>query len=533
MQKIILLVAFVAFVAAQYNPQQVTVTSLTNGVATVGTLLPTATSNNVYHVNVYSIFVPMNATSYNVTLTNSDTTSCSYVTYESKSDGAPCSSYDYDSDYFYCSNAYISYSNINNYNYPGQSSSSLYEYKVGDYLYLAVGKYYSSDYDETCTYSLTVTMNGYCPNGQISIASDFSSSSSTQCASYTPVTSTGSQSFNLSSAGATNFFSLYVANVALETGMITVNANFTTGSIDITGRQYSPYYSSYYDCRTTSGSSQSNGYYTYSLVCYVPRSGLFVFAVEEDSQFNGTITFTFANCPAGMGGFNCSYPNTPFNLTALATAPMVVNVPYVSNTLSYAMSIFYIDISPSFVGNDMIFQFTSTGSGYICVRPNGYPEENYYEDSDEVQSISSGSIIYWGLTQFDYVQRQTRYYFAVLCSDSTNRACNITIGFNSSSTQTSASSGGSTTGITTGVTPVTTGITTGTTTGVTTGITTRGITTATTTSVASTTNGVTTRGATTAGATTSTPAQVTTAAEKSGLEIIVPSIVLLLVALLI
>jgi len=237
-----------------------------------------------------------------------------------------------------------------------------------------------------------------------------------------------------------------------------------------------------------------------------------------------------------MGGYRCAYPEAAFNATALMAMNQIINIPYNSTgQLNYYQNIFYVDIPANYSGNDMLFTFYSPSSCYLLVRPNGYPEYSSpygYEDSSEYQSFSGSDTAVWGLTQFDFV-RQSRYYFALLCIDSTDGACNITISMNSTSPSTSSSSGmsttassgssGSTTGITTAV-----GITTGTTTaGITTGTTTAGVTTGVTT-------GITTRGAGTTGITTglTTGSQVTTAAEKSGLEVIIPSIALLLIAML-
>jgi hypothetical protein len=275
--------------------------------------------------------------------------------------------------------------------------------------------------------------------------------------------------------------------------------NLTDSDVELRGNQYTAYGdSSSSKCSTTSGTTVGN-FFIYNLVCYTPRAGRFVFSVEEDTAFNGTITFSFQNCPAGMGGYNCSFPEAPFNLTTLAAAPLTVTVPTgTTGWLSYPQNIYYVDIPANFPGTDLFFFFTSTQSAYLQVRINGYPEyySPYgYEDSSEGQSIGTGRTT-WALTNFDY-QFPGRYYFAVLCTAST--ACSVEISLNGTQTSGSSSSASSTTGAAMSTTASTTGSTTG--------------------RVSSTT------GSTTA---TGTPVAVTTA----GVEYLVPSLVLLLVSLL-
>jgi hypothetical protein len=314
--------------------------------------------------------------------------------------------------------------------------------------------------------------------------------------------------------------------------MITITAKTNSSSTYFFGRSFSAAQStSGYgaQCSDTSGSDcDTNGVCNYTLNCYVPRQGKFVVTAQDDTYISGSISYTFTNCPAGMGGYRCAYPEAAFNVTALMSMNQVVNIPYnATGQLNYYQNIFYVDVPANYVGNDLIFTFSSPSSSYLLVRPNGYPEYNSpygYEDSSEYQSFSGTDTAVWGLTQFDFV-RQSRYYFALLCVDSTDGACNITISLNSSSPS-SSSSGVSTTG----ATPITTGTTTA---GVTTGTTTAGVTTGTTTAGVTTgsTTGITTRSGVTTGLTTAAPS-VTTAALKSGFEVIVPSIALLLIAML-
>jgi hypothetical protein len=519
---ILLLVTLAVAAYAQYYPQgSVTPTLLTAGVTTSGTLPPN--DNLPYYVVPYAVWIPANASYVNVSVTNTDSNSCTYVSYYFRTDGAACSYSAIDDDYFYCGNSYYDYAfSTDTVEFLPGYRNNLVEFKTGDYFYISIGLY--SNYDVACTYNVLVNVDMNCPANTISASAALSSSAtSAVCVPYTTVPNTGSTTYNITGGGSTDAFSVYITDVLLDTGMITVTANLTDSSVDIYGNQYSPYGDTgYYKCYESSGSSQGNGYYTYVVNCYTPRTGRFVWTVQETDSFNGTITFAFTQCSGGMGGYNCSFPQQAFNVTALST-PMMVTVPYGSSGwLSYYMKIFYVDVGANFTSPDLIFYFCSAQSSYLQVRIGGYPEYySYYgyEDTDEGQSIGScSSPAIWGLTQFDYVY-PARYYFAILCTSSSAGECNVTISLNSTG-------GGSTsTGLSTTGTPAQT---------TTAGVSTTAM--ASTTSIASTTSvASTTRAATTAvRMTTAAPPVATTGAVATGgVEYLIPSFVLLLVSLLI
>jgi len=294
--------------------------------------------------------------------------------------------------------------------------------------------------------------------------------------------------------------------------------NITDEEASIYGNQYSAVgYSDSAKCSLSGGTGESN-YFLYSLTCYTPREGLFVIAVQDSNAFNGTISFTVNACPTGLGGYNCLFPETA--LPVNATGAISLYLPYNNTFTYYNQLIYYIDIPANYSAADFVATFycVQTDSAQLVARINGYPLTTV--DGQEFDSIyisTEGSN--FGLSQFDYLF-PGRYYFSLFCTDSDG--CNITMSFNQTSS-TSASSGVSTT--------ASSGVSTTGSSGVST--TASSSTTSRTTAAGITTSIVTTRGVTTGAITTGGVAPaVTTAAEKSGFEIILPSFVLLLIALI-
>jgi len=549
MKSLILLVALVAAVAyGAYTPQAVNLIQLTDRV-TVSGITP-YTSSNSHLVNAYSIYIPVNASSYVVTVTNTNDSACGEITYWIRSGGAACDENNYPNYNFYCGNVPYSYaySSDNTTVIPG-FRSELAEFKAGDYAYVAVG---GDGYSHICMYDLTVTINYDCPAGQFSVSQGLDSTTTTQCvAAPTVVSPTGSTTLNVSSGAIASgtFIGIYSINMPLEMAVMTVTMNITYDEVDMYGNQYSAtgYSSSSYYCSDTSGSSGVTGYYTYSMDCYVPRSGQFYVSLQSDEVFNGTISFSFRQCPSGFGGYNCSFPEMPINFTALLAAPMNVFIPYYGDYEGYYQFIYYFDVPANYSSNDLLLFLSTNSSASLGTRLNGYPEYSLrgYEDSYQQYSFSSGSGIYFGLSQFELLYAG-RYYFSLQCTSS-SAGCNITMSAASSNPTSSTTGMVSTTGSTTAVssttgstTALTTASTTGSTTALTTASTTGSTTGSTTALTTGSTTGSTTRSSTTgsttalttrAALTTATPS-ITTSSEKSGFEYIIPSFVLLLAALL-
>jgi len=517
---LIIFAAFIAFVAAN---QAISVIPLTSGQVYTGNL----PANNIdYFVQVFSFYVWPNTTYYNFTVVNLNDTfdsDCEYVEGLYRNDGAPCYE-SYPTENWYCSNVYGDISTVSQAFFPGYRYSGS-EFKTGTTVYFGVARYYSEN--AACPYTITVDQVAGCPAGQLPTTSELDDFSYTSvCSPATTVASSGTSNFNISGPAVTDAFSLYSIQVPLRTGSISITMNITDEEASIYGNQYSAVgYSDSAKCSTSSGEGEGP-YFLYTLTCYTPREGLFVIAVQDSNAFNGTISFTVNACPTGLGGYNCLFPETALNISS--SAAMSVYFPYNNTFTYYNQLIYYVDIPANYTGPDVIATFYSPqdDSAELGIRVNGYPMT--INDGQEIDTISiNNEGTQFGLSQFDFVFAG-RYYFTLFCVDSDG--CNVTMSFNQSSISTTSSSSGPvmTTG-SSGASGSTTGITTGSTTGSTTSRTTAAP--VTTSSV--TTSAITTRGATTAVVTTGgvTPA-VTTAAEKSGFEVIIPSVVLLLIALI-
>jgi len=324
-------------------------------------------------------------------------------------------------------------------------------------------------------------------------------------------TATSGAVYNISNTVGTGFEALYKLDIPQGTGHVFIQMNSTSSGGYIYGKNYADGTYSGYNCYTSSETSVGN-IYVYELFCFTPRAGDFYVTIQDDNMFSAVVQYTVLTCPAGMGGFNCTFPAVALNLTSL---PLTVTVPYSSDGvqyLTYGWSYFYIDI-PGNITNmgELQISASSTQSGYLNYRRNGFPEDSStygYEDSFEYDSYPSS----YSINQFEW-QVAGRIYFGLECT--TTPSCAVTIGANSSIT--TGSSGVSTTGSGTGVS------TTGTATGVST--------TASTTAQASTT-GSTTRAATTQALTTSRGVTTSAQEHSSPASTLIPSVLVGLVAYL-
>jgi len=478
------------FMLAVYAIAQQTnfaVTTLTSGSQVIGTLLPTS-SANAYNIDLYSIFVPENTSSLNIKFSNTNTATCTYVHLFGRTGGLPCSYHDYStSDGYICASTYdpqngVGSSPVNDFSYPGDDDD-LYAFAVDQSQYFGVGRYYSSENAETCSYTIQVVANATCGVGQVVI---YSSSSGQYCVSYVVA--------SIGMAMSINETTVYKINVAEGTGMIMMVVNSTSSSGNFYGANYAAYVSSGDSvCNNPGGSSQGN-YYIYTIYCYTPRTGSFFLSVV-DTDFNGTVTITTTVCAAGFGGFNCTYPATELNLTALATG-FTIFLPYVSDVVGYYTAYYYIDVNAT-MSNTIIVTGTSiVGSGYGYIRRSGYPtysSSSGYEDSSEYDSYPSS----FPITSFEYAVAG-RIYLGFDCTSSTG--CNITVAQFVPPVVTTGSSASVTTGIqvttgaavTTGMNPTTAAVTSA-----------RGLTTMGLTTMSPTTGAFTSRAVTSAAITSS------------------------------
>jgi len=455
MNKVVCLIAFLAVAFAQVNPQTgpLSVTPITPGVLVTGALEPSAQAD-AYHVDLYSFFVPENVSSVNITFTNTDTTSCSYINLFLSTYGIPCSDDEYSSDY-QCANAWdigggiSSYTNI----LTPYDDNYLFQYDVNQYWYVAIGRYSSYDYTDTCSYNFYLNFNSTCAPGSVGVAPD---SSNVVCEPYTTVNTSLTYTIQNGNPAGTNDFTVFKVNVPTTTvGHIYVRVNSTSSDLDLYGRQYAgaSYYTDY-DCYEYSYTTVG-AFYIYDMFCYTPRMGDFFITIDtNDVNWNGTATFDVLNCGVGTAGANCSFPLYPFN-TSLLVAPTTLTIPYSGSgsSVSYGSLYFYWDIPANYSAGDLILYASSSQSGYLVVRRNGFPTTDsqsgyeYYSEYDSYNAVLA-------MNQWDY-QVGGRYYFLLNCY--TTPSCDVTVSLNSTST--SGGSSGNTGMVTTGT--VVNGMTTG------------------------------------------------------------------------
>jgi hypothetical protein len=498
MQRIAVFLSLLAFAFAQVGPQGYSVYQLQNGVAYTGALPIQTSSDYGYNVDLYSFFVPENTSGVNVTITNNNSGTCSYLyLFIRSTSGLPCNYYAYDYNEYLCTNSYRFES------YIGSSEtdvlisgddSDLFEFNVNSNWYFGVSRYYQSDYDELCGYTIQVGVNSSCTPGSVGFAQDLSSSYATQCSTPYTVVNTSSV---VTLAANTNQYNVYKINVPTSSvGYILFTLNSTVTSSYIYGKSYGApsQYSSSYNCYTGSYTTV-NGFYIYNLYCYTPRKGDFFFILEDSATYSASIKFSMLQCAPGMGGYNCTFPAIPFNTSLAGQTFFIAPQP---NVLSYPFVYMYLDIPANYTGAILSLTASSAESAYFYLRKEGFPEYSStygYEGSYGRQSTPGT----FTLSQFEYAVAG-RYYFALDCEST--YGCNITFSANITTTGITSNSGVSTSTSNTGVSTSTsnTGATT-------------------TTTTLGTTGAVVTGGSSTANEVSSSPA-----------EIIVPSVAIVAAA---
>jgi hypothetical protein len=426
MQRIVCFLALVAICFSQTNPQigPFTAVQLVNGVPYPSVILPSTQEDN-YDLQFYQFYVPANASSVNINLVNlNDTANPVFYIYV-RSNGLPCSTDQYNSD-FVCYNSASSSAFNNNYDvplYPGVSVSSQYEYTLGGYIYIAIGRYYGSYYQNAASYILTATLNVTC-NG-INYYQALSTSNDQICGTFQTVT-TSPQTFNATFVNSGPSYSIFKNTLPNNVGNIFIVMNSTSNNAVIYGNQFSPPSTSQYNCYTGSSTQDMYGFYIYNVYCYTPRAGDFWVAIYDSDAGNSSYTVTFNTqvCSEAMmqGGFNCTYVSQPLNTSSTVSVYMVDTPASLTNVFSY----FYYDIPANFSGNQLQVSATAIGSSaYIYYRKGGYSEDSStygYDSSNEYSSLSSSSATSFTLGNFDYFV-PGRYYFGIECYGT----CNITL----------------------------------------------------------------------------------------------------------
>lgn len=506
MQKLIILTIFFVALCSAQQAYPGSITQLTPGSSTIGVLTPQLTSSSAaYNLNFYSIWVPENATMVNYTLTNTNNADCSWLQTFIKTGSVPCSQNQYSPNGQYpCADAYqddnAGSSPKNQMFTPGDAVEGV-QFDVGTWWYIGVGRWSISDYSDSCTYSLKVDIPTTCASGSVALEVG----SDVVCSPYTAV-STYPATMNVMGGGVDSIPLTYKLMVPTSAASVIVSIWSPTTIDGIYAKSYSTPSSDTYDCYTTS-SSGTTGNYTMFLQCFVPRSGvMYVTVADDDTMFNGTMNIRLAQCSDSMmmGGYNCSEGSWVLN-TSMPTPVFIQYMSGSGNTLNgYTFAYYYLDIV-NYTGPAITITAQSgTGSGYLNIRRDGYPQYNSatYDYSKSLPATLT-------LNSYDLAMN-ARWYFSLYCgsgncsytlsSNLTSGPAAVTTGMNAAVTTSPAAQ---TTGIwvTTNPAAVTTGLQQ------TTGI---------------TTNGMTTN----PGMTTAMVGSMTTGVEESSVSVLVPTVFL-------
>jgi hypothetical protein len=439
----------VAVFAQSKQNGNITVTELMNG-QTVNGVLPITTLANNYHVQVYKFWIPMNATYATINFVNTNTDDCDYLHTYLRSDGLPCSSHDYSTDYV-CATSYNPGNGVTSANidmYPGYDSNDRFQWATNQYHYISIGRYgvYNT---AACTYTLNVNVSSTCASNQVAIGG----SSTQTCVNFTMATS--------GTPVQTTMDQMYKISIPDGTGSVQIVLNSTdSGNYIYAANFYGPSTTNYQ--YYTSSSVNVGGYYIYTLNAWTPRTGDFYVYINLDDPSNNTVTITVNQCAAGMGGYNCTFNSTALNITQLSTTGYQIVVPAdttANNFLTGGFSYLYLDLpSMQIMDNNFEFQVAanSASSGYTYIRRGGFNEDNSnygYESSDEFDSYPS----LFNFNNFDFALGG-RMYIGFDCSSSTTD-CVINVMSNSSNTVATTGMAAVTTqaAVTTGI-RVTTGV---------------------------------------------------------------------------
>jgi hypothetical protein len=351
-----------------------------------GSLLPTLTSDAAkYSLGYHRIWVPTNIQTFSLEVVSTGTDACSLSVYSSArafgcgaewsaESGVTYPCQDVNTMYPYSTSASRDY-------FPTSYSEDVY-FQIGAWFYVSVGRYYpSSEYDQTCLYTLEVTAT-FCAEGEV--ASTNTGSTST-C--YTPNTiATLPVTANVAVNGWT-FHKMWI-DAARE---FTFFINSTTDYY-FYGSSYTAPSDNMYIFYTTGSYASSSDTYM-SMGSFPVQKGWFYVAFYQYGSTAGTadIMFDAPACPAGYAGEGCMFP--VHNVTGVALANMAGGVN--PATASVDQLTFYV---VSFLnGTDGQYNFTVTsvagnpGSFYIYYKRNGYPidNSNVYGDSSNYQLVSA------------------------------------------------------------------------------------------------------------------------------------------------
>jgi len=459
----------------QYGP--FSVHNLTSGVAFGGQLNALVDEDDAYYADLFSFFVPENAALVNIYLSNDNSDDCTYLDLRLRVEGLPCVEDVYDDYYgWICSEVPELYDGVGDYSYTEQyyvgETEYLWRWEVNRNWYFAVHRESEYYYDYNCPYTLVVTTNATCPQG--TVAEDQDDYEEVTCSTPYTYFATLPQSWNITGSGTDDDFeqTIKITVPSTSVGHIFLQLNSTDEDFYLYGAQYAGASDYSNDCYLDDYTYPINDdeYFVYDFYCYVPRQGdFFISITNPESTFNlSRVYLTWLDCPAGMGGYNCTFPSQPWNVSVNSQQFFIAyNDNNEDDFLSYPFSYVYFDIPMNYTGPNMAISVTNSYGeyGYAFLRINGFPEEDYYEGGSTT-SQEVPAIFY--LNDFDYFTGG-RFYIGLECDNYPTGApgCNFTVSTNATGGGSSTTSSGTTTSTTSSTTArqTTTATTTGSTTG--------------------------------------------------------------------
>jgi len=366
-----------AFAAPTFN-------ELTYNSASTGTLLPVLNSYmGGRSLDYYRIWIPENILSLNVELLG--TTDCYVEMYvSSRSVGCGDEWSEGTGENFPCRSTVTEYASSSSDDLDVFPYNIDYTYfALNAYLYVSVGRYYASDYDVACLYTLTPTAT-FCAAGEVASTTDTGYSTAT-CFAVNAIASLPF-SGTLTTDGGWSFHRFWLDQAT--------SVQFWGNSSDVAGYIYgqSNRAPSYYYANCEDSYSYDADFYIYSVDCAAEK-GWFYFGFDSNADSgNVEVMITAAMCPAGWTGFNCQWPIV--NLTGVALAgqsygldAMASEYPYQYFVFSYAngteaeLNVTFTQTVPA----------ASSSDAQVFYRRGGFPvsDSDVYISSDNYFTLSN------------------------------------------------------------------------------------------------------------------------------------------------
>eukprot|EP01114_Cavostelium_apophysatum_P020456 TRINITY_DN6858_c0_g1_i1.p1 TRINITY_DN6858_c0_g1~~TRINITY_DN6858_c0_g1_i1.p1 ORF type:complete len:867 (-),score=93.08 TRINITY_DN6858_c0_g1_i1:848-3448(-) len=436
----------------------------------IGEFERTNNEDEALHVHLYRVWIPTRVYLGQIVVTK-NSLDCSSVLLQASTFGFPCSHDEYpQTDFpFQCANTY-SVNQTYDLQYISETWDrsallNLFEYGVGRWWYLSIGRQGARDHNSACSYKMAIDLTQIvCEEGQVN--SYFLQG----CMDFREINLT--ENFGGEDIPEADIFDAFTYKLSIpkNAAYIHVTVNSTAHTIGIYGRNYAG------ACRTEkwncfNGRNMFAGdlpdFFNYDnltaspccereqaresesdiidLYCYKPREGDFYIGIYLlDPAGNmippGSIDFELKVCDDRFGGFNCTAPSVPLQLDDF---PLEVAIPYQHHTkesmffdhnATYGAQYWFIDIPEDVGGNSLIFSATTNGtenSSFVLIRRDGYPTFSYYSGQESHSQIVPLTETPRGhaINGFDW-QVPGRIYFGLVCIDMSG--CNASVSFRGS-----------------------------------------------------------------------------------------------------